>query len=345
MLRQREVEVLHVGDLLVEVLEIGAARRHVLEETLRTVPLGSALGSVVGSWLAALPAAELAQHLIAGVSYGELPFTSNSLLAQVSSRDAFVVPPLPNQMFTRDSSTWTPGGVFIHRMASAVRRRESIHLEAIYRYHPAFADGSHTVWSHRQASTALEGGDLLVLNESSLIVGMGERTSPVAIEQYARRLFDEKLIDRVIAVVLPQRRSSMHLDTVLTMVDVDAFMAYPPVHDALEAYMLCPGSRGIQVERVDDLVNTISAALDRHVRVIHAAGDDGVAQREQWDEGINLLAIAPGAVIAYERNAHANARLQDQGIEVLTIPGSEIARGRGGPRCLTCPVARDRIQV
>jgi arginine deiminase len=246
-------------------------------------------------------------------------------------------------MFTRDSSTWTPGGVFVHRMASAVRRRESIHLGAIYRYHPRFSERMSRIWNERHATAELEGGDVLVLDESSLVVGMGQRSSPVAVEQYARRLFDEKLIDRVIAVALPQRRSSMHLDTVLTMVDLDAFMTYPPVHDAFEAYVLRPGPRGVQTERAGNLVKAISAALDREIRVIDGAGDYHVAQREQWDDGTNLLAVAPGVVVAYERNAHANARLRDHGIEVLTIPGSEIARGRGGPRCLTCPVARDRV--
>jgi arginine deiminase len=199
------------------------------------------------------------------------------------------------------------------------------------------------VWNERHGTAELEGGDLLVLDESSLVVGMGERTSPVAVEQYAGRLFDERLVDRVIAVVLPQRRSSMHLDAVLTMVDLDAFVTYPPVHDALEAFVLQPGRRGVRAERVGDLVEAISAAIGRGIRVINAGIDNDVAQREQWDDGTNLLAVAPGVVVAYERNTRANANLRDHGIEVLTIPGSEIARGRGGPRCLTCPVARDRV--
>lgn len=245
-------------------------------------------------------------------------------------------------MFTRDSSTWMRGGVLTHRMASPVRRREGMHLDAIYRYHPLFADAAQKIWRERAPAEAkLEGGDILLLGETTLVVGMGERTKPAAVELYAQRLFDAQMVDQVIAVVLPQARSSIHLDTVLTMVDVDAFMFYPPVHEALDTYVLRPAGGKVAAEPVPDLFGAISRAIRRKVRLIHGAVDAGIARREQWDEGTNLLALAPGTVVAYERNIHANRSLREHGIEVLTVPVSEMARGRGGPHCLTCPVARD----
>jgi arginine deiminase len=225
-------------------------------------------------------------------------------------------------------------------MASEVRRREAIHIEAIYRHHPMFTRFTE-IWS--EASSQLEGGDMLVLAEGTLLIGVGARTSPVAVELYAQRLFEKGIADQLIAVALPAARASIHLDTVLTMVDVDAFMVYPPVRASLDAYVLRPARRGVAMTPADDLFTAISHALGRKVRVIQSAGDPGTTKREQWDEGTNLLALAPGAVVAYERNTNANASLRAHGVDVVTIPGSEISRGRGGPRCLTCPLSRERL--
>ena len=343
VLRAAGTEVLYVSDLLVEVLNHGGVRAGLLDRVLSDAGLGPTLTPALGAWLSAMPAPELVGRLVGGITLDELPFTSQALLAQANGRDAFVLSPLTNQMFTRDGSTWVSDGVFVHPMARAVRRRETLLLETIYRHHPFFEASGRHIWSDAMPpADQLEGGDVLVIGESTLLVGIGERTSPAAVELYAHRLFEANLLDTVIAVVLPQGRSSIHLDTVLTMVDVDAFMIYPPVRE-LDAYVLRPSRSGVAAEPTADLFRTVSHAIGSRLRLIGGSRDRGTARREQWDEGMNLLALAPGRVVAYERNRHANADLADHGIEVITVPSAELARGRGGPRCLTCPIARDPV--
>ncbi|MDQ6607676.1 MAG: arginine deiminase [Actinomycetota bacterium] len=344
-LRARSVEVLYLQDLLAQTLELAAARDRVLTETLGRVAGGPRLGPELGRWLTSLPSSELAAHLVGGITFEELPFRSDSLVARVSPTDAFVLPPLPNHLFTRDASAWAFTGVSVHTMAKPTRQREALHYELIYRYHPLFVDAEPEIWSgDAERSAPLEGGDILVIGDSCLLVGLGERSTPAAVEAYAHRAFAAGVVDRVIVVVLPAMRSAMHLDTVLTMVDVDAFTVFPQLLDRLETYLLTPSVDGVCMRREADLFGTISQALElSRVRVIHSDADLDTARREQWDDGNNVLALSPGVVVAYERNAAINARLRDHGVEVITIPGSELARGRGGPRCMTCPIERDEL--
>jgi arginine deiminase len=227
-------------------------------------------------------------------------------------------------------------------MATPARRRETLHFGLIVRHHPAFGEAAHEVWSEGFGGPVeLEGGDILVLGGGCVLIGAGARTSLAAVERYARRLFAAGAAERVIVTALPRERSTIHLDAVLTMVDRDAFSVFSPVCARLRAAVLRPGGAGPVVEREDALFEAVRRALGlRTVRLITSQASGEVARREQWDEANNLLAVSPGQVIAYERNTATNAALRSQGIEVIEIPGSELSRGRGGPRCMTCPIER-----
>lgn len=346
-LRERDVEVHYYSDLLAQTLDLPAGREFVLDRLCTPQLLGPGLVAPVRELLEAQDGRTLASALIGGMLKADLhPAHAHSLKWNMLKADDFILPPLPNHLFQRDNSAWIYGGVSIHPMAMAARRRETIHSRAIYRYHPRFAGQGFPVWfggdeeDHLPAS--LEGGDILVLGGGAVFIGMGERTSPPAVEMLARNLFAGGEVHQVIVTELPRSRAFMHLDTVMTMVDAETFVVYPHLEPHLRAWRLRPTDDGTAVEHLDDLWDALAGAMGiDKVRVLSSEDGRRAAAREQWDDGNNFLAVAPGVIVGYERNVATNAMLSRAGIDVVAVAGSELGRGRGGPRCMTCPVVRD----
>ncbi|MCG5430955.1 arginine deiminase [Mycobacterium sp. MYCO198283] len=345
LLRSRGVEVLLLGELLTEALASGAARMHGIGAAVDARRLGHPLAQQLSEYLRTLQPAELARVLMAGMTFTELPFTDSaelSLVRRMHHGADFVIDPLPNLLFTRDSSFWVGPKVAITSLALPARARETSLTDVIYAHHPRFI-GVRRAYESRSAP--VEGGDVLHLAPGVVAVGVGERTTPAGAEALARSLFDDDLAHTVLAVPIAQQRAQMHLDTVCTMVDRDAVVMYPNIVDSLSAFVIrrLPGGR-VELSDAAPFVTAAATAMgiDR-LRVIATGLDPVTAEREQWDDGNNTLAVAPGVVVAYERNSETNSRLEDAGIEVLRISASELGTGRGGPRCMSCPAARDPL--
>ncbi|WP_447925501.1 arginine deiminase [Georgenia muralis] len=345
------VKVLELTDLLRETLAVPQARTWIVEQTFDDRVQGPVAAPVLRDLAAAMGDEELAELLVGGLTRRELRERTDepsSLVLHGSGADSLVLAPLPNHLFTRDTSCWVYDGVAVNAMRMAARARETVNYEAIYRWHPRFAPTTFHHWSAGIAGEAsVEGGDVLVLGDGAVLVGMSERTTAQGVERLATRLFDAGVADRIVAVELPRARSFMHLDTVMTMVDERSFIKYAGL-GMLPSYTVTPGPGpgGLNItdhepERMHDALADAMGVTG--LRILAAEQDVHAAAREQWDDGCNSLALAPGVVVTYDRNVTSNSYLRESGIEVLEVPGSELGRGRGGPRCMSCPTIREGL--
>ncbi|EKZ9011745.1 arginine deiminase [Vibrio alginolyticus] len=349
-LREQDVEVLLLHDLLVETLAVPEAKQWLLNTQISDFRYGPTFARDLRQYFSEMDDEHLACIFLGGLAYSELPIPSSSMLPKMKRPLDFVIEPLPNHLFTRDTSCWVYGGVSLNPMMMPARQRETNHLRAIYRWHPIFAGQDFIKYfgddDLHYDNANVEGGDVLVIGKGAVLIGMSERTTAQGVENLAASLFKAGQATEVIAIDLPKHRSCMHLDTVMTHMDVDTFSVYPEImRKDLDTWRLTPKGNGeMHVEASHNYLHAIESALGLdQLKIITTGGDSYEAEREQWNDANNVLTVKPGVVIGYERNVYTNEKYDKAGIKVLTVPGNELGRGRGGARCMSCPIERDDI--
>ncbi|PJE79630.1 Arginine deiminase [invertebrate metagenome] len=351
VLADNGVEVFVLTKLLAETLEIPEAKAWILDRQVSEYRYGPALAKEVRAYMEAMSSIELSRHLTGGLTVSELDSSIKSMTLSMMKPTDFIIDPIPNHLFTRDTSCWVYGGVSVNPMTKPARKRETVHMRAIYKFHPMFANADFMTYFGDDdcnfEHAHIEGGDVEVIGRGAVLIGMSERTTPQGVEHLARALFKTGQAKKVIAIQLPKDRSCMHLDTVFSHMDVDCFTYYPTImRDDVNCWELTPDdNETIRFTAVKDgFVKAVARALDvPELRLVPTGGDVFEAEREQWNDANNVLAIRPGTVITYERNVNTARNMRAAGIEVLTIPGEDLGRGRGGAHCMSCPLERDDI--